>query len=360
MIAAGTAIGTRYVVHSYIASGGMQDVYRALDTLTDQEVALKTPQAGQASKRFHRSAQLASRVNHYSIAKTTDYFEFGGSQYLIEELVEGETLESATLGLVPQVDPHLAAHLLLRLAKGVCASHNAGVAHRDLKPGNVLVAGGQSFREIKITDFGIATLTDEFFDEVVRNGGDLTRSTSGTIQGALPYMAPEMIFRKAGERVGIEADIWSLGAMMFRLLTGLYPFEQGMMVPVNVSAGRRTAWPSFMTENPQFAPLATSLQGVVETCLQTDPSARPSAASLVATCEELCFFFAPRAEGIVTYKEGAKCRARTGAGRTVFFHTDSVYGAGRVSIGSRVIFSDHPGEPFRRAHPVVLALTPAA
>lgn len=354
MIADGTPIGNRYVVQNYIASGGMQDVYKAADKLTGLDVALKTPQAGQKTRRFRQSAQLASRVNHYNVAKTTDYFEVGGDQFLIEELVEGESLESATLGLSNQIDPHLAAHLFLRIAKGVCASHTAGVAHRDLKPGNILVRGGQRFEEIKITDFGIATVAEELFDDVIRSGGDFTKSTSGTIQGALPYMAPEMMFRRPGDKVGTEADIWSVGAMMFRLMTGVYPFGEAMMVPVNVNSNTREPWPAFMTSNAQFAPLSQSLQSIVELCLQKDPKLRPTASQLVAHCEKLCYSFIPRVTGVVSWKNGAQCNLASEVG-TIFFHTDSLYGPGPVVTGARAIVAAHPGAPYPRAHPVVLA-----
>src|SRR5262245_62054806 len=99
MISKGTRVGSRYRVGAYLASGGMQDVYRTSDELTDQIVALKTPQFGQANTRFHASARLSARVNHYSVAKTFDYLEDKGSCYLIEEFVEGKTLEAATLAI---------------------------------------------------------------------------------------------------------------------------------------------------------------------------------------------------------------------------------------------------------------------
>src|SRR4051794_18877591 len=101
--------------------------------------------------------------------------------------------------------------------------------------------------------------------------GDLTRSTSGTIKGALPYMSPEMMFRKSGDTVGAEADIWSLGAMMFRLLTGEFPFGEGMMVPVNVQNRTRSKWPLFMSST-QFASLSESLKGLVDQCLEYEKS----------------------------------------------------------------------------------------
>src|SRR5436309_1131745 len=100
MIPSGQKVGPRYVVQEYVASGGMQDVYKALDELTGETVALKTPQPGQAERRFHNSARLSARVNHYNVARTCDYFVHGGACFLIEEWVEGQTLEDATLARV--------------------------------------------------------------------------------------------------------------------------------------------------------------------------------------------------------------------------------------------------------------------
>jgi serine/threonine-protein kinase len=351
MIKDGTKIGPRYRVLGYIASGGMQDVYKAYDELTDAQVALKTPQPGQATVRFHNSARLSAQINHYNVAKTYDYFEVGGQCYLIEELVNGTTLEEATLERVSQVDPHLGAYLFLRLAKGLAASHMAGVAHRDLKPSNVLVAANLSL--VKITDFGIATITEKLFDDVSAKG-DLTRSTSGTIKGALPYMAPEMMFRKQGDIVGTEADIWSLGALMFRLLTGEYPFGEAMMVPVNIQNQKRAPWPDFMESKEQFAPLSRSLKEIVEACLEYDKAKRVSAPDLVLRCEDLCFMYTARCSGKVTNMIGSRGNIRSDDGQMVFYHSSSVYGRDRVGVGSKVSFNAHPGEPYSRASPVIV------
>jgi serine/threonine-protein kinase len=331
----------------------MQDVYKAYDHLIGDHVALKMPQPGQATKRFKDSAMLAARVNHHNVAKTLDCFELNGTSYLVEELVEGQTLEEATLGLIPQLDPPLAAHLFVHLAKGLAASHTAQVAHRDFKPSNVLVKGGLDLTEVKISDFGIATLAEELFEEVARKG-DLTRSTSGTIRGALPYMAPEMMFRKPGDMVGKEADIWSLGAMMFRLLTGEFPFGEAMYVPANILNKTRVPWPSFMTSKSQFAPLAKSLMDIIDECLSYDKAARPSAADLVQKCDDLCFFWSPRQLGTVSNINGAQCFISAEDGRRVFFHSTSVYGRGRLTVGAKVLFSPHQGYPYPRAHPVVV------
>jgi serine/threonine protein kinase, bacterial len=266
----GDVVSARYLVQSHIGRGGMQDVYLALDQLLGVEVALKSPQPGQPNKRFSQSAIIAARVNHHNVAKTLDYFEESNQLFLIEEYVPGETLE-AKLTRFGAVDPHLAARVFHHLSKGVAASHHAGVVHRDLKPSNIIAEPGVNIQELKITDFGIATLTEEVFAQAAKVG-DLTRSTSGTIRGALPYMAPEMMFRSPGVQPGREADIWSLGAMMFRILTGDYPFGVYLQAAVNVQNQKRAPWPEFMTHNPQYKPLAEQLQNLVERCLTSQES----------------------------------------------------------------------------------------
>ncbi|MCE4373556.1 serine/threonine-protein kinase [Xanthomonas hortorum] len=189
-------VSGRYRIERHIGRGGMQDVYLAHDILLESNIALKTPQLGQPDKRFKSSAKIAARVNHHNVAKTLDYIEENGRLFLIEELVDGDNLENK-LKTFGAIDPHLAARIFLHVSKGVAASHHAGVVHRDLKPSNIIVEHGVNLHELKITDFGIATLTEEVFDEAAREG-DITRSTSGTIRGALPYMAPEMMFRQPG------------------------------------------------------------------------------------------------------------------------------------------------------------------
>lgn len=328
----------------------MQDVYRAKDELTDSEVAFKTPQPGQAAIRFHNSARMSAQINHYNVAKTYDYFEADGHSYLVEELVDGTSLEDATLSITPQIDPHLAAYLFLRISKGLAASHRAGVVHRDLKPSNVLV--NFDLDQVKITDFGIATITETLFDEVITKG-ELTKSTSGTIKGALPYMAPEMMFRREGD-IGPEADIWSLGALMFRLMTGEFPFGEAMMVPVNVSNKTRAGWPRSLSSNAQFGLLSEPLKQMVDACLEYDKGKRTTATSLVQKCEDLCFVYSRRLKGAVEEVIGARGFIRGSAGDKIFYHSKSVYGRYPAKKGSDVMFSSYPGEPFPRAHPVIV------
>jgi serine/threonine protein kinase, bacterial len=356
MMSSGMMIANRYHVLGQIGRGGMQDVYRAHDALLNIDVALKTPQQGQVEKRFANSARFAARVNHHNVAKTLDYIEENGRAFLIEELIEGETLD-VKLKAFRFIDPHLGAQLLHHLAKGVAASHHAGVVHRDLKPSNVMAALGPNIRNLKVTDFGIATLTTEVFDEEARNG-DLTRSTSGTVRGALPYMAPEMMFRKPGDHPGSAADIWSIGAMMFHLLTGDYPFGVYLEAAVNVKTGNRKPWPQFMTLNPQFVPLATEMQRIVDLCLQENPASRPTADDLVLQTGQFCYIAAERKIATVDrlIQNGYSAFATSGSGETVFVPMDSLYGALRQEVqpGRRICYCSFEGTPRDRAHPVLL------
>jgi serine/threonine-protein kinase len=351
----GSLIGERYRVIDFIGQGGMQDVYRAEDRVLGIDVALKTPQPGQRSKRFKASAQIAAKVNHHGVAKTFDYFIFNDNEYLVEEFVAGENLEQK-LEHFRFLDPHVSARILHHLAKGIAASHAAGVIHRDLKPSNIMVSSGSNLHLLKITDFGIATLTKELFDDASKHG-DITRSTSGTIKGALPYMAPEMMFRKPGDEIGAPADIWSLGALMFRLLTGEYPYGVFLDAAVNVKTNTRSEWPAFMTANLQFKPLAIELQKIVETCLMQDPTKRPSAAEIAEKCSRLCYLSVNRHEGTISriIKNGYAGFADSDVG-PVFFYMDSVYGTLRPDLveNRRIQFSCFPGNPRPRAHPVVV------
>jgi len=351
----GDIVSERYRVERHVGRGGMQDVYLAHDTVLDTSVALKTPQAGQPDKRFKSSAKIAARVNHHNIAKTLDYIEEDGRLFLIEEYVDGVNLDDR-LKTFGAIDPHLAARIFLHASKGVAASHHAGVVHRDLKPSNIVVEHSVNLHNLKITDFGIATLTEEIFDEAARDG-DITRSTSGTIRGALPYMAPEMMFRQPGDHPGKSVDIWSLGAMMFQILTGKVPFGVYLQAAVNVQNRKREPWPAFMISNPQYKTLSEQLQGIVEKCLRYDVKDRPCADEVVEEISELCFIGVERKLGkvdnLIQNRYSGFIRGDDGA--TTFFSQESVYGLrSSASEGDTVCYSSFPGSPRDRGHPIIV------
>ena len=354
---AGDLIGNRYEIASEIGEGGMQFVYAAHDRLIDRMVALKTPKNRSATKRFKRSAIVAAKVNHPNVAKTLDYVRDNDNRYLIEELIEGQNLEDALLRRSGCLDPFSAAKVLHYLAKGVAAAHHAGVVHRDLKPTNLMVVGGYSLTEIKITDFGIAKMAGEELIEAAE-GGSSTMTTSQTAVGALPYMAPEAI--ETPREVGPPADVWSIGAMMFHLLSGAPPFGIGLLAVRRILEAASPPTPFFLTSNPQFSPLATQLMDITHSCLRKDPADRPTADDIVLQCGRLCYSSDSRAEGTIKTISYGKYGFIGSSGPDVFFHTSSVYGPKSAKVGDSVIFASYDGGGAWRAHPVVVVDPPAA
>lgn len=348
-INSGDVIGDRYKVESYLGEGGMQFVYIAMDKLTERRVALKTPKNKTAQKRFKRSAIVAAKVNHPNVAKTLDYVRVGDRRYLIEELVEGKDLKSALLEETEYLDPYLAAKVFHHLSKGVAAAHHAGVIHRDLKPTNIMVVGDYSLSGLKVTDFGIAKMADEELIEAAE-GGDASMTTSQTAVGALPYMAPEAI--ETPREVDASADIWSIGAMMYQMVCGLYPFGQGLLAIPKILGAHIPAPPAFLGANPQFKPLADELLQIIFDCLKKNPDDRPSADELVRRCSQLCYTVTDREQGIVNNILHQSYGFITSAGRSVFYHQNSVFGS-LPKVGDKVMFASYSGGGSDRALPVV-------
>ena len=355
-IKSGDSFGQRYVVEDYIDEGGMQYVFKANDTTFNRSVALKTPKVSSASKRFKRSAQTAAKVNHPNVAKTLDYFVEGERQFLVEEFVEGPNLNKCLLQRFGKADPSLSAYIIHHLAKGIRASHTAGIMHRDLKPSNIMVEGGERFLEIKVTDFGIAKLAQEEIDEAVE-GGSETITGSQTVLGALPYMAPEtMQAQNKKSNITQAVDIWSAGAILFELLSGSKPFGQGLPAVHNIISNNISEYPKHLLKNKQFEFLNRQLMDIVSICLNQDAKSRPTAQQLVDECEKLCYPEIIRESGLIRSKQFKYgfIAAQT-SWHDVFFHQDSVYGIewDKLKAGDKVWFSKFPAEPADRAHPVL-------
>lgn len=345
----GDVVGGRYKVVGYVGAGGMQFVYAAEDQLIGRVVALKTPQNNSAVKRFKRSAILAARVNHPHVAKTLDYLVENDTQFLAEELIDGNDLSKALLKRTAFLDPYLVARILHHLSRGVAVAHHANVVHRDLKPTNVMVSGGYSLTEVKITDFGIAKLASETLDEAIE-GGEESISMSQTAVGALPYMAPEAIDKP--KETTSAVDIWSIGAMTFELLTGVLPFGNGLRAVHRILNGEVAEVPKFVIANPQFSPLATELLSIIHSCMSSDPKARPTADQLAAQCGVLCYPLEERSESYVRKFMYGKYGFINGEVNDTFFNIASVYGD-VPGHGDDVLFARFDGIPAPRAHPVM-------
>jgi eukaryotic-like serine/threonine-protein kinase len=350
---AGQLIGNRYVVVKYVGEGGMQQVYEANDTLLARVVALKVSKNPSAEKRFQRSAAVSARINHANVAKTLDYFEEKERGYLIEEYVSGKDLGRVLKEDFQILDPLMAAKIFHHLARGLAASHHATVIHRDLKPSNIMVVDGGSLTDVKITDFGIAKMAEEELAAV--EGGESSLTASYTAIGALPYMAPEMI--KSIKKAGTSADVWSLGALMFELISGEKPFGVGYKAVPAIMEAKVPPLPAMVRANAQFKYTGEEIYGLIKACLSADPTARPTADELVLKCGMMCYPDSAREFGRVrTFNNNYWGFIAADSGDDVFFHIDSVFGEEKIKIGDRVWFARHVGGGADRAFPIMKAI----
>lgn len=343
-------IGKRYKILGWLGEGGMQQVYRAEDRLLSREVALKVPKDSAAEKRFKRSAIVSARVNHNNVAKTLDYLEDDDRAYLIEEIIEGEDL-GQVVKTIPNLPPQAASRILHQLAKGMAASHHSGVIHRDLKPSNIMVVGGVSLEAVKITDFGIAKMAEEELAKWAE-GEDKTAGTSSkTVMGAVPYMAPESInsFRKAG----MPSDVWAIGAIVYELLAGKKPFGQGLSSIPAIMSGEKPPRPAQLS-NPEFSSLGEEVGAIIMGCFEANPSKRPTAEQLVKQCETLCYNRDSYELGRVKLvKNSMYGFLSADDGDDAFYHRNNFYGDNQIKEGDRVWFARHTGGGNDRAFPIV-------
>ncbi|MCY4012744.1 MAG: protein kinase [Gammaproteobacteria bacterium] len=343
-------VGGRYTIETEIGRGGMQVVYRAVDETLRRTVAVKVPQDAQNTRRFRESAVLSAKVNHPNVAKTLDYFEDAdGRFYMVEEYVDGLNLRLVT-SRFKRSDPHTAVHILHHLARGLSASHRVGVVHRDLKPSNVMIVGGLKLLGVKVTDFGIAKMAEREVDDAVAGGEETTRRSS-TVMGALAYLAPEVV--DLPHSPSKPADVWSIAAMAWELLTGKPPFGTGLRAIREIVSEKDPALPSSVANHDQFGLLSRQLADLILSCLRRNPDERPTAADLASRCDELCYVTPVRETGIVTnYPARSFGFIARENGGSVFFHVRSVIGP-RPELGAQVWFTSFDGMPRPRAIPVV-------
>jgi len=347
----GDRIGDRYVIQAEVGRGGMQEVYAAVDDTLQRRVALKVPQDARVARRFRESSVISARVNHPNVAKTLDYFEEDGRFYMVEEIVDGLNLRQVASQFT-RLDPHAVAYMLHHLARGVAASHRAGVVHRDLKPTNILIGDGLALRSLKITDFGIAKMAAGEIDDAVAGGDETTRS-SKTAMGALAYMAPEVI--ESPRTASMPADVWAVAAIAWELLTGEPPFRSGLQAVATILSGKRPALPRRVSSHVQFGGLSEQIHELIMQCFERDPNNRPTAARLAELCDDICYLTPARETGaVVNYPVRSFGFILSDAGETVFFHTQNVIGDGRrPAVGTRVWYTKFDGQPRPRAIPVL-------
>ena len=220
-----SAVGTRigpYEIVSWIGAGGMGEVYRARDARLSRDVAIKLVDSSLAAdgsrvRRFEQEARAAGQLNHPNILAVYDTGLHAGVPYIVSELLEGETLRGH-LAAGP-MSPRKAIDAARQVAEGLAAAHEKGIVHRDVKPDNLFVT---TDGRVKILDFGIAKLTASGDEGGVRTGMP-TDTAAGTVVGTARYMSPEQI---RGEAADARSDIFSLGLVIYEMLTGTPPFAR--------------------------------------------------------------------------------------------------------------------------------------
>jgi serine/threonine protein kinase len=216
----GELIADRYEVDRLLGRGGMSSVYKAHDTLLERNVALKILherhlEDDEYVERFRREARVVAQLSHPNIVTVIDRGEADGKPFIVFEYVDGQTLDELVgkRGALP-VDEAL--EIAIAIARGLAFAHRHGLVHRDVKPQNILLNGD---RRPKVTDFGIARSLD------VKKGVTQT----GTVLGTSNYIAPE---QASGDGASVQSDVYSLGVVLFELLTGSVPFVGESFVTV--------------------------------------------------------------------------------------------------------------------------------
>jgi len=263
-----TILDGRYRVISRLGSGGMADVYLAQDQLLGRQVAVKVlhhhfAEDHEFVERFRREASSAAALSHPNIVGIFDRGEWNGTYYIAMEYVAGRSLKAIVREQGP-LDPATAIDIVVQILRAARFAHRRGVIHRDLKPHNVIL---DEEGRARVTDFGIA------------RAGASDMTLTGSIMGTAQYLSPE---QAQGHMVSETSDLYSIGVILYELLTGVVPFEGETAVAIafkQVSADPRP--PSEL--NPALAP---SLDAVVLRALAKDPAARyADAQELIAALE---------------------------------------------------------------------------
>lgn len=280
----------RYELLEVLASGGMATVWRARDNRLDRSVALKRPHPAPAGDpthtRMEREARAAAGLNHPHLVTVYDSGVDESGPFIVMELIDGPSLAEAGAGL----EPAEAVETGAVLADALAAVHAAGIVHRDVKPANILM----SDRGPQLTDFGIA------------RSDMATLTQPGAVMGTLSFVAPEVL---AGQPPGPESDVFSLGVVVYELVTGRLPFE---------GTDRSTSPPP--TGDPQ-------LDSILAQALAPDPGDRPDASRLASALRAhaptravpigaaaAAHSTAPMAVPVPTAAEPGKGRSRSKAG----------------------------------------------
>ncbi len=257
MIVKGQKVNSRYEIIKTIGEGGMANVYLAKDIILDRNVAIKVLRGDLASdekfvRRFQREALSASSLSHPNIVEIYDVGEDDGDYYIVMEYVEGKNLKQL-LKKRGKLTAAEVVDIMLQITSAMGVAHDSLIIHRDLKPQNILI---KDDGEVKITDFGIA---------MALNATQLTQTNSA--MGSVHYFPPE---QANGKGSTLKSDVYSLGIMMYELLTGTLPFRGDNAVEIALKHLKEPI-PSIRTELPE---LPQSIENIIIRATAKNPKNR--------------------------------------------------------------------------------------
>src|SRR2546429_821845 len=259
---------SHYRIVSKIGAGGMGEVYRALDTRLDREVAIKLLPTEVSSdsdrlKRFEQEARATSALNHPNILTVYDIGTHESSPYIVAELLEGQELrdrlDAGTIPLRKAID------YAQQIVSGLSAAHEKGVVHRDLKPENLFITNDE---RVKILDFGLAKLRANASEPQASE--DATRkaiTNPGVVMGTVGYMSPEQV---RGQMADHRSDIFSFGTILHEMITGRRAFRRETMAET-MTAILKEEPEELTATNPNINP---ALERIVQRCLEKKPERR--------------------------------------------------------------------------------------
>jgi serine/threonine-protein kinase len=293
-LASGGLLAGRYEILGPLGRGGMGMVYRAFDRELGETLAIKVlrpdvaRESGRVEQRFRSEIRLARRVRHRNVCSVYGDGEDRGLLYICMELVEGENLAGrARDGAGLRADEAWSA--TLQVADGLCAIHEVGVVHRDLKTANLM---RDRKGVVRVMDFGIAKQ---------HGGAGVTLTATGTLMGTPEYMSPEQL---RGESVDFRSDLYSLGIVVYELFTGALPFRAENPVATIV---RQLHDPPFL----EVSGLPPSLRPVLTRALRKDPAERyPSAVDMRRALQAACARSAPLVLAAPTSRRSRSWSAR--------------------------------------------------